>query len=293
MVPPLVCAVQSPALGTHEIADLAVYALREEAELTPKPGLVDRRGPGAHTDMSLALLFTSADALRSAFYECACAAMELDLGIELRARVGCIGRAGERSMLTATGGVNTHRGALWALGLLCAAAGAGATTVHESVDFAARLARIPDPALAAHHHTQGSHGALARRRYRALGAPGEARAAFPHVTDHALPTLRAGLATGCDPSLARHDALLALIARLDDTCLLHRGGRAGLTAIQSAARSCLTAGGIRTPQGRQRFWMLDQLCARRRLSPGGAGDLLAATVYLDAFDRRSDPSCRH
>ena len=99
-----------------EIADTAVAAMYAEADLTPKPGLVDRRGGGAHTDMDVAMLHRSAEALHGALTECASAARTSAINVDLRARIGAIGRAGETKMLAATGDVNTHRGALWALG---------------------------------------------------------------------------------------------------------------------------------------------------------------------------------
>ncbi|WP_201274546.1 triphosphoribosyl-dephospho-CoA synthase MdcB [Mycolicibacterium sp. CH28] len=278
-------------LEPRRIADIAVQALHDEIDLTPKPGLVDRRGPGAHTDMTREMLHTSADSLRAAFFQCASVAAESEPGTTLRARIGLIGRTGEQTMLTATGGVNTHRGALWAVGLLCAAAGAGAATVEQAAAFAGGLARIPDPAAPPLPAAVMSHGARARRRYGVAGAPGEAQAGFPHVTGLALPALRAGLA-GSDPTAARLDALLTLIAHLDDTCLLHRGGTGGLVAVQSAARATVVAGGMRTPEGRRCFSVLDRLCADRRLSPGGAGDLLAATLFLDSLDLETGHRCK-
>jgi triphosphoribosyl-dephospho-CoA synthase len=266
-------------------------ALHDEVDLTPKPGLVDRRGPGAHTDMTVDMLHSSADALHTAFAECANAATDLALGSQLRSRIGAIGRAGECAMLAATGGVNTHRGALWALGLLSAAAGSGATTTQDAVAYAAQLARIPDPASYA-NAVACSHGARARRRYRVAGAPGEAQAGFPHVIRYALPTLHSRRPVEADQTEARLDALLSLIAHLDDTCLLHRGGAIGLAVVQSAAGAVLDAGGMRTSAGRQRFSELDRLCATRQLSPGGAGDLLAAALFLDTLERRRLPACR-
>jgi triphosphoribosyl-dephospho-CoA synthase len=268
-------------LAPREIADLAVSALHNEVDLTPKPGLVDRRGPGAHTDMTRAVLHDSAESLHTALCECAVAANELPTGPALRARIGVIGRAGERAMLATTAGVNTHRGALWALGLLSTAVGADATTAADAVAIAAQLARLPDPA----HEPQTvvSHGAHARRRYGVTGALGEAQAGFPHVMRYALPALRSGQAL---------DALVVLMAHLDDTCLLHRGGTGGLSAVQRAAQAVVAAGGISTVEGRQRFWILDRICATRRLSPGGAGDLLAVTLFLDSLDIRRAASCK-
>ncbi|SEH53030.1 triphosphoribosyl-dephospho-CoA synthase [Mycolicibacterium rutilum] len=278
-------SVETPTLTPAEIAELAVTALHDEADLTPKPGLVDRRGPGAHRDMSVDLLHTSAEELRRPLVQCAEVTTQLAIGPELRARIGVIGRDGETAMLDATGGVNTHRGALWALGLLCAAAGAGAVTPDRAAGFAAELAGIPDPGLAGREPM--SHGSRARQMFHVAGAKGEAQQGFPTVIRHALPTLRCTL----DPRAARLDALISVIAHLDDTCLLHRGGAHGLADVQAAARAVIAAGGVRTPAGWDGFGRLDRLCARRRLSPGGAGDLLAAAIYLDALDSGSR-ACR-
>ncbi|MBZ3900365.1 triphosphoribosyl-dephospho-CoA synthase MdcB [Streptomyces griseiscabiei] len=262
------------------VADLAVAALRAEADLAPKPGLVDPRDNGAHTDMDHALLVRSADALRGAFAHCARLAVELPLGPELRARIGAAGRAGERQMLQVTGGVNTHRGALWAVGLLAAGA-ARRHGIGDAVRFAAGLARLPDSAVPPAQGT--SHGAGAGRRYGAPGARGEAAAGFPHVTGHALPMLRRARARGADETSARLDALLSVMAHLPDTCVLHRGGPAGLAIIQRGAADVLAVGGTADPAGRRRLSELDALALSRRLSPGGSADLLAAALFLDSL----------
>jgi triphosphoribosyl-dephospho-CoA synthase len=272
------------ALTAPAIAELAVSALLAEADLTPKPGLVDRRGSGAHTDMNLDMLHASAEALRPAFAQCAWAASELPVGAALRARLGRIGRAGERAMLAATDGVNTHRGAMWALGLLCAAAAAAAVDGehHTLTEYAASVARIPDPDAG----SVLSHGALVRRRHGVPGAPGQAQAGFPDVIHHALPALWTARDQGADEPSARLDALLALTAHVADTCVLHRGGTAGLGLLQDAAQAVLDHGGCHTAAGRTRFTELDQLCSTMHLSPGGSGDLLAAALFLDAVQRR-------
>ncbi len=279
-------AVARPwVLTAEEIADMAVVAIRAEADLTPKPGLVDQRGGGAHSDMDVAMLHASAEALRTSFAECASAAEDSATTTDLRLRIGAIGRAGEAAMLCATGGVNTHRGALWALGLLCAGA---ATDPRNPVAWAARLAALPDPYSVA----AISHGASARHRYGATGAKGEAQEGFPHVHRHALPAMRAARAAGLDESTSRLEALLALIKHLDDTCLLHRGGADGLRAVQSAAGAVLGAGGLRTAKGRRLFGELDEMCLSRRLSPGGSGDLMAVALFLDDIGTRTGGRCR-
>jgi triphosphoribosyl-dephospho-CoA synthase len=261
-------------------ADLAVAALHHEIDLTPKPGLVDLRGPGAHDDMTAALLHASADCLHAPLEECAAAGRRLPVGTALRAEIGAIGRAGEAAMLTITRGVNTHRGALWSLGLLCAAIGTGAERTVDVVAAAAELARISDPAAAP--AAAALPGALARRRYGVAGAIGQAQSGFPAVTRYGLPALRERGAA---------DALISLIAHLDDTCLLHRGGARGLADVQQAARAVLRAGGPTTSEGGRRFAALDRLCATRGLSPGGSGDLLAVTLFLHDLDGVTP--CRH
>src|SRR5271168_250405 len=113
-------------LTAIELSAVAVSALLEEAELTPKPALVDRRGNGAHHDLDLARLRRSAQSLREGFADIAQAAAALEPSLRLREQIGQIGRDMERLMLTATDGSNAHRGAIWALGLLVAAAARGA-----------------------------------------------------------------------------------------------------------------------------------------------------------------------
>jgi triphosphoribosyl-dephospho-CoA synthase len=266
-------------LSAERIADTAVDALLAEALLTPKPGLVDVSGRHSHLDMSLALLAASAGALREPLRECAEAARSMPLGRDLRARVGVIGRAGERRMLATTGGVNTHRGALWALGLLSAGV-AVAENVTDSVAFAAQLARLPDPAGIVSGVL--SHGEHARIRYGAGGAVAEAQDGFPHVVGDGLPTLRSCRRRGESTDAATLNALMAIMASLDDTCVLHRGGLCGLHFVHRTAAGVLRSGGCATAAGRRRLERFCRQAQKRGLSMGGSADLLAATLFLDA-----------
>ncbi|WP_458128703.1 triphosphoribosyl-dephospho-CoA synthase [Pseudomonas sp. Z2-11] len=268
----------------ERLADLAVDALIDEADLSPKPALVDRRGSGAHTDLHLGLMHASALSLWPAFKEMAETALDCgEIGLPLREAVGRIGREGEAAMLTTTGGVNTHRGAIWALGLLVAAAalepessGAGAVTLR-----AARLALLNDR----HAPQPLSHGAQVARRYGARGAREEAQLAFPAVTTLGLPQLKRSRAAGVGEQNARLDALLAIMTRLADTCVLYRAGEAGLQAMQQGARAVLEAGGSASLGGRRQLHALDQQLIALNASPGGAADLLAACLFLDRIER--------
>jgi triphosphoribosyl-dephospho-CoA synthase len=254
------------------LAGLAVDALRSEALLTPKPGLVDRNGSGAHNDMTLSTLLSSADSLRDTFLELAVAGTELPTGQALRDRVGVLGRIGEASMLEATNGTNTHRGALWTLGLLVTAA-ATAASEDEIFASAARLAQFQDSAGAP---ASTSHGQKAISRYGVSGAVGEATAGFPHIVKVALPTLRASRARGNAEQVVSLRTLFALIATLDDTCILHRGGAGGLKWMQRSARRA----SHQRDFAKAATTFADQ-ADKRRLSPGGSADLLAGAFLMD------------
>lgn len=268
----------------ERLADLAVDALIDEADLSPKPALVDRRGNGAHTDLHLGLMHASALALWPAFKEMAEAALEFgEIGLPLREAIGRIGREGEQAMLTTTNGVNTHRGAIWALGLLVTAAAldtksisAGAVTLR-----AARLALLDDR----YAPRPLSHGAQVAQRYGARGAREEAQLGFPSVVQRGLPQLKRSRAAGHGEQNARLDGLLAIMTELADTCVLYRAGEQGLHAMQHGAQAVLDAGGSASLTGRRRLHELDQQLIALNASPGGAADLLAATLLLDRIER--------
>jgi triphosphoribosyl-dephospho-CoA synthase len=268
------------------LAALAVDALVDEAMLTPKPGLVDMRGSGSHTDLTWLLMCRSACALQPSLLRMAQAGAAIANPFLLRRRIGAIGREAEAAMMAATGGVNTHRGAIWALGLLVTAAarcGHGADGVDAAAiaACAGELASIDDPGAPGF---TGNKGALACRTHGVTGARGQACAGFPAVLHAALPMLRLSRARGDSEAQARINALLAVMRTLDDTCLLARGGRYAMTATQSGARRVLDLGGVATPGGRAALAALEARMRRLHVSPGGAADLLAAALLLDSIE---------
>src|SRR5580698_3222639 len=216
------------------LAALATQSLIAEAELTPKPGLVDRRGSGAHNDLSLRLMTKSATVLEPYFAAMASCSQVLDLDTDLRMELSEIGRSAERAMFKATQGSNSHKGAIWILGLLVAAAARGeGQSAREIVAVAGAIARLPDraqPGLI-------THGDIVRNRYGADGARGEAVSSFPHVIKFALPTLRDRRAREFPEEICRLDALLSVMSDLDDTCVLYRGGVEALDIVQSGAQA--------------------------------------------------------
>jgi triphosphoribosyl-dephospho-CoA synthase len=228
-------------------------------------------------------MHASALALWPAFKEMAETAIEIgEIGLPLREAIGLIGREGEQAMLATTHGVNTHRGAIWALGLLVAAvalepesSAAGAITLR-----AARLALLDDRYMP----RPLSHGAQVAQRYGARGAREEAQLGFPAVTQRALPQLLRSRAAGHGEQNARLDALLAIMTGLSDTCVLYRAGEEGLHTMQLGAQAVLDAGGSASLTGRRRLHELDQQLIALNASPGGAADLLAACLFIDRIE---------
>ena len=276
------CADAVRTLSDAQLARYAITALIDEAQLTPKPALVDRRGSGAHRDLDLDIMLRSAHALEPTFAALARAARRRgEPSALLRTELAQIGRAGELDMLNATGGSNAHRGAIWIVGLLVAGAALPAGAVRPNAarisTRAAQIACFPDRFAA----PSDSHGERARQRYQVGGARREAQDGFPHVIDVGLPALLSARRRGVDENAARVDALLSIMATLDDTCLLHRAGMPGLHAGQHGAQRVLDAGGSSTPAGRAALAALEHDLLTLNASPGGAADLLAATLFLD------------
>lgn len=276
---PALKAVSQRQWSARKIADAAVRALCDEALLTPKPALVDRNGSGAHRDMDLPMLLRSALTLRATFEKIARSTAAMSPTTKLRERLTDIGIRGEREMLAATGGVNTHRGAIWTLGLLCASRAMldETATANDLCACAARIARLPAVA-----DTDISHGRSMHLQFGARGARGEAEDGFPQVYEVALPALRESRVLGHDETHAQLTALLHLIASVEDTCLLYRGGAEALSVARIGSESVLSLG-VGTAAGKLALAELDRKLLGLNASPGGSADLLAATLLLDRF----------
>ena len=270
-------------LRSNRLAALATQSLIAEAELTPKPGLVDRRGSGAHNDLSLDLMRLSATVLEPFFAAMSSTSADKEADTGLREQIAEIGRGAERAMFKATHGANTHKGAIWTLGLLVGAAARRVSqSAQEIATVAGAIARLADRA----QPQLITHGDLMRDRYGVAGARGEASNGFPHVIQYALPTLRRQRAEKSPEEICRLDALLSLMSQVDDTCVLYRGGGEGLSFVKSSAQTVLMAGGYGSFSGRKLARELDRELTARRISPGGSADLLAATIFLDAVEHQ-------
>ena len=284
-LPKLLDAMQQTLIGweSRGIGAQARAALEDEVRAAPKPGLVDALSCGAHTDMDIRTFLSSARALEPHFAHFAALGMR-SAGQTPGALFDSLRRPGldaERDMYAATGGVNTHKGAIFSLGLLCAAAGRLlALSQPVSADAVCRLCARMTAGLCARElpREAQTNGGRVYHRYGARGARGEAESGFAAVREVALPALRMYRKNGCGPDEALVRVLLRLMARVEDTNLLARRGaeQAGWVRDQALALTRdFSMHGVRA---------LDAEMTRRGLSPGGCADLLAAALLLDRLE---------
>lgn len=276
-------------------AQQAQRALLYEVAITPKPGLVDRANAGAHTDMDVFTFIDSACALREYFETC----VQTGLAFKGKKPGDCFdalrtpGLLAEQAMKQATGGVNTHKGAIFSLGIYCAAlgmgydgAGSGVAAAFERCGemtrerMAQELARI----AGGNAHTFGE--AIYKER-RIGGVREEAASGFASVREAALPRLAAALEAGLNLNDAGLCALVSLMARTQDTNAVRRGGEAMAQQLRSRAAElderiarCLKEGTLASHMEAIREMMArwDEDLSRKRISPGGCADLLALTL---------------
>ncbi len=252
---------------SYLVADLAERALRMELDTTPKPGLVDKLDNGAHKDMDYALMAKSISALRPYLTRLAVeSAKDID-----PSKIKVIGIEAEKAMLEATGGVNTHKGALFCIGLSVAAASnlASRTGSVQAYSFKELVSRIASEIPLA----QGTHGAEAKESFKVSGALENARAAYPGLFAEWLPYYRS---LEGDPYRC-HKTLLHIMTTLDDTNILHRKGAEGLARAKSEAARLLG------DFNEAKMSSLNKNFIRENISPGGSADMLSLTIFINSI----------
>lgn len=266
------------AIDSARLGRLAIASLHAELALAPKPGLVTPFDGGSHHDMDAGTFLRSLFSLRHYFTAIAHAGADDAPFALLRMQ----GIAAETAMLHATGGINTHRGAIFSLGLLVASAARCRRQQGHSVSAAEVCLGVQhwaDDFTGAPLDAQ-SPGQRARVRHGVPGVREQAAAGYPVLRELAIPTLRHALEEGLTHDAALCQTLMQLVAQIDDLNLLHRGGADGLHWAQQQARGFLESGGAFTVGWQARLHGIGERFVARRLSPGGSADLLACSWFL-------------
>lgn len=259
------------------VGRMAVRSLYAELALYPKPGLVSMIDNGSHDDMDARTFLRSLFALRHYFVRITIAGLH-DAPFGMLKRLGI---EAEAKMMQATFGINTHRGAIFCLGMLCAALGRCRAQRTPPSPQAIRAILLTQWGQELDDHTRGglsqTHGQSVAAAHAVSGAREEVAQGLPSVFEIALPALQRTLAEGRSGRAARIDAFFSLMAHINDTNVYHRGGKSGAETVRSCARAFLENGGTAHPGWEQVALECHHLFIEKRLSPGGAADLLAAT----------------
>ena len=280
------------------IGTCAVEAMLLEANCAPAPGLVDRYNSGAHNDMDIFTFIRSTASLAPSMYSMAklgyqYVGSESDL---LRA-IRPIGLRAEHDMMKATKGVNTQKGLIFLMGILCAAAGytynkKGVITIESIIQTVKSMCeglvnRELTQNLPTKDEKEYSHGEILYARYGIRGIRGEVEDGLPTIVNAGLPAYTEALQRGFSDDKALIHALLGIMSASEDTTILHRHSMPVLKEVQRYADELYRSEAAFTTEGLERIKELDNQFIERYISPGGSADLLAATHFLYSITHES------
>ena len=292
-----------PTTLPYIIAHLATQALQAELDTTPKPGLVDKDNNGAHRDMDYALMQRSIDTLHPYFVKLAL--LGCTDALPTHTSIRDIGIEAEKAMLSATNGVNTHKGALFSMGLAVVAA------AHEERKIAANEEQILKErnggedvlvslqttikALAASFpDTSGTHGSKAKLLSKGTtaikGALDNAREGYEMLFAEWLPFYIERRKERDAHTL--HKTLLRIMCDLDDTNVIYRTDLATAEEVKQEARALLDSfSKAHTAEDKEKriaaellaLKDMDKRYTARNISPGGAADMLSLTIFIGSI----------
>ena len=269
---------------SNRIGRLAYESLLEEVHTTPKAGLVDRNNNGSHKDMDIALFERSATSLKPYFCRC------FEIGTQTQnlpcdkafEKLRKAGIEAEKTMLEVTGGVNTHKGAIFSLGVLCGVIGRlweAQKSDYDTDEIFSLCSDLTKKAIENDFNNLDTSTAGGRlyRKYNLLGIRGEVASGFFSVKSIGLPTFIKALDNGFSENDAGAITLVHLISKVEDTTIYNRGGKRGANFAKKSAKKLTEASCF--PSIAQ-IEQLDSEFIARNLSAGGCADLLAVTYFL-------------
>lgn len=275
------------------MSDYAIKSMLYEVAASPKPGLVDRNNPGAHNDMDIFTFINSISVLGMYFYKCAEKGLTFlgDDYIGLMESLRPVGIEAEEDMFKATGGVNTHKGMIFSLGILSAAA----ASIHRekdqeeigSIELSNRVKKmtrgISKELKDSYEKSEKelTYGEYLYRKYNIRGIRGEVEDGFPTVIDLALPKFKKLFKENeghINDILI--NTLLILMAETEDSNVLGRHGLDTLHYVQKKAKKALKLGGAFKDKGVEYIEKMDKDFIEKNISSGGAADLLSVSLMF-------------
>lgn len=276
----------------NRIGALAVKALLYEVAATPKPGLVDRVDTGAHDDMDYYTFMDSASVLGPYFTACASYGLGDHRDDEMLTLLKPKGMLAETEMFRSTNGINTHKGLIYALGLVsCAAAavlkdGYREDWMDQVGEKVHRYVKEKNELGIEELKESETYGGRQYRKYGLLGARGEALSGYYHARVVGYGALNEAIT---ESRLTINDAmlvaLLKIITSLSDSNVIGRHNQETLNQSQKMAMEVIESGHLTTDTGRERYDAYIKWSKSNRVSHGGAADLLAVSVFFYFIDQ--------
>ena len=273
------------------VSNIAIKSILFEVSASPKPGLVDRYNSGAHSDMDFFTFIRSSSVLASYFYNCTKAGIDFsgsdykDLLIDIRP----IGIKAEKDMFKATAGINTHKGIIFSMGIIAAAAG---SLFKESSRDAFSFTEISNRVILishgitkelnnVHNKEELTYGEKLYIKYGTKGIRGEVESGFQTAINTSLPILEKLI---FEEIYHINDiliqVLLNLMAYTEDSNVLGRHNMEVLNYVQEKSKKAIKLGGYFTEEGKRYIESMDKEFIDRNISTGGSADLLAVSLMM-------------
>jgi triphosphoribosyl-dephospho-CoA synthase len=272
---------------------LAVKSLLYEVSTSPKPGLVDRFNSGSHEDMEFYTFMASGASLSKGFHQLAAMGYEwADKPLSgLLTDIRPVGIQMETQMFEATGGINTHKGMIFSLGLISFAAariahkrGAENVRAEEMFEIVSELTQGICNNELKNTSALNTHGERVYKRFGALGIRGEVESGFPTLLKSALDEVRNGCYTYINRDAFFLQILFEIMKHCEDSTILHRHNPEMLTKVQLRAESFLNQGGMKQSDAFDQVFQMDKDFISKRISPGGSADLLAVAIMTGLIE---------
>lgn len=260
------------------ISILAIRSLYKELSLSYKPGLVSFEDSGSHKDMDCNTFIKSIFSLRHYFKKMTLAGTNNQNFHDLQK----LGIEAETNMLNATNGINTHKGAIFSFGILCAAVGLlyRLKIRVNSYNISTIISNRWGEDILGNNESMNSNGLLVKKKYGYKGARFEAANGFLTIMNFALPSFKSSFNKLSNENSALMQTLFVLMKNLDDTNVLHRGKEEGLNFVKESSSLFLNKGGVFQKNWKIEVENIHKEFIKRNLSPGGSADLLALCYFV-------------
>lgn len=283
-------------MGTYYVSEfaetmssIAVKSLLYEVCITPKPGLVDRSNSGSHSDMDIFTFIDSSTVLTSYFRNITLKAFELKNipPEQLIEHLQFLGIMAEEKMYAATFGVNTHKGIIYSIGILCIACGylysfSNGIKIDDIISMCRKIASKQSYRYfnEVSKKVKKTNGDNVYTNHRIKGARGEVSKGFPSVIQFGLPMFKKKILEKWGINSAGVYTLLNLMANINDTNIIARSNMETHELIKERIREILLKDDITEDDFINIGRKLDKDFIRLNISPGGAADLLSVTLML-------------